>query len=271
MALTQLKRALWVINELVGAGSVGISSKELCEKWEKSTINDRREEGPLTERTFYRLRRDLESLFNVEILCSGNKEKRYYVEQTEYSVFIGMFSKLVIGNAKYGSNLQQLFFQVMNDMEISAEDKATIEQIAHKLGRVAYETLGQLITDANTGKISYTDHAQWGEIKYHTHFWLEETYQRTLSWVGVSIDRKGKNGQGVVRFYIGNESDDTEFHTLLMREFDLLPPEKIDGHYWWFAPRDESAHSMIYTSQPEIDAIRLRIENLSRQLNAIKY
>ena len=269
MSLTQLKRALWVINELVGAGNIGISSEELCEKWRKSTINDRGEEGPLTQRTFYRLRRDLESLFNVEIVCSGDKEKRYYVEQTEYSVFIGMFSKLVIGNAKYGSNLQELFFQVMSGMEISAEDKATIEQIAHKLGRVAYETLGQLITEANTEKIGYIDRAQWGEIKYHTHFWLEETYQRTQSWIGVAIDRKGQDGHGVVRFYIGNESDDTEFHTLLMREFDLLPPEKIDGHYWWFAPRDESTHSMTYTSQPEIDAIRLRIETLSRQLNSI--
>ena len=75
MSLTQLKRALWVMNELVGAGNIRISSEVLCEKWRKSTINDRGEEGPLTERTFYRLRRDLESLFNVEILCSGDKEK----------------------------------------------------------------------------------------------------------------------------------------------------------------------------------------------------
>lgn len=125
MSLTQLKRALWVMNELVGAGNIRISSEVLCEKWRKSTINDRGEEGPLTERTFYRLRRDLESLFNVEILCSGDKEKRYYVEQTEYSVFIGMFSKLVIGNAQYGSNLQQLFFQGMSGMEISAEDMSS--------------------------------------------------------------------------------------------------------------------------------------------------
>ncbi|MDE6810307.1 MAG: hypothetical protein K2J42_09525 [Muribaculaceae bacterium] len=269
MSLSQLKRALWVMNELVGAGHIGISSKKLCEKWQKSTINDRGEMGPLTERTFYRLRRDLETLFNVDILCSVGSEKRYYIDQTEYSVFLGMFSKLVTDNAQYGSNLKQLFFQVMSGMEISAEDKATIENIAFKLGKVAYETLGLLITEANNGKIEWNDRAQWGEVKYHTHFWLEETYQRTLSWIGVAIDRKGQDGYGTVRFYIGNESDDTDFHSRLIREFDLLPPKKIDGHYWWFAPRDISIHLMKYASQPNIDAIRLRIESLSQHLNSI--
>lgn len=271
MALTQLKRALWLMNELVEAGTSGISNEDLCKKWIKSEINDRKESGSLTERTFYRLRRDLESLFNVDILCTKDSEKRYYIEQPEYSVFLGMFSKLVTNNAQDGSNLQQLFLQVMSGMEISARDKETIENIAFKLGRVAYETLNHLIANANAGKINGVDRAQWGEIKYHTHFWLEETYQRTLSWVGVAIDKKDGDGNGVVKFYIGNESDDIEFHTRLMRELDLLPPEKIDGHYWWFAPRDESTHSMIYTSHPEIDAIRLRVETLSRQLNSIKY
>lgn len=269
MSLTQLKRALWVMNELVGAGHTGISSEELCEKWEKSEINDRRESGPLTERTFYRLRRDLESLFNTDIRCSGGSGKRYYVDQIEYSLFLGMFSKLVTDNAQYGSNLQQLYSQVMSGKEISAEDKATIENVAFKLGRVAYETLGLLITEANSERIENIDRAQWGEIKYHTHFWLEDTFQRILSWVGVAIDRTGRDGYGIVRFYIGNESDDSEFHSLLMREFDLLPPEKIDGHYWWFAPRDESIHLMKYASQPDIDAIRLRIETLSQRLNSM--
>lgn len=270
MSLNQLKRALWVMNELVGAGSAGISSEELCNKWEKSEINDRCEAGPLTERTFYRLRRELESLFNIDILCTGGSENRYYINQTEYSVFLGMFSKLITDNVQYGSNLQQLFLQVIGGMEISAEDKATIEDIAFRLGRVAYETLGQLITEANAGKIYGVDRAQWGEIKYHTHFWLEETYQRTLSWIGVAINKKNQDGLVEVKFYIGNESDNTEFHSLLMQQFDLLPPEKIDGHHWWFAPRVQSIHLMTYASQPDIDKIRLRIETLSAQLNSIK-
>lgn len=268
MSLSQLKRALWIMNELVGAGETGISSEELCEKWERSEINDRRENGPLTERTFYRLRRDLESLFNVNILCTKDYEKRYYIEHTAYSVFLGMFSKLVTDNARFGPNLRQLFLQVMSGTEISAEDKAIIENIAFKLGRVAFESLGQLITDARDGKIRGVDNAQWGEIKYHTHFWLEETYQNSLSWVGVAIDRKGHDGYGVVKFYIGNESDDTEFHSHLTREFDTLPPEKIDGHFWWFAPKDEELHTMLYTSQPDVEAISARISSLSLRLSS---
>ena len=269
MSLNQLKRALWMVNEIVSAGSHGVSLEELCASWETSRFNDKKGAGPLTERTFYRLRRDIESIFDININCTGGREKRYYAEDTDHSTFIRLFVGLITDKAKYDFYLDQLLLQVMKGNEITAKEKTTIEKIAFKLGRTAFEALGSLIKDACEGNMAGVDHAEWARLRYHTYFWYDPAYLLNNSWVGVGIDRHGPNGTGIVKFYIGNESDDTAFHSRLMKEFDLLAPEKLDDGYLWFAPRDPDIHTMTYTSQPDFAAIKSRIEALSLKLNTI--
>lgn len=268
MSLNQLKRALWVMNELVNSGPCGISYSELSRKWLDSPVNDRGED--LSERTFYRLRKDLESLFDVDIKLKSTTDNRYIVTQTEYSMFLGLFCRMITDNSKYRPSLQDLMLQVMRGMEISTEEKKMIEEIAFKLNRLAYETLRDLIEEVNGGTFTGADRAQWADIKYHICIWLEDTFQRLSSWVGVGIDRKGEDGKGCVKFYIVNETDDEELHALLMKELNLLSPERLDGKFWWFAPREESSRTLSYSSKPDMGHIRKVVENLCRQINSIQ-
>lgn len=135
------------MNELVNSGKQGITYNELTQKWLNSLVNDKKEE--LSERTFYRLRKDLESLFEVDIQPRNTTDNRYIVSQTEYYVFLGMFCRLITDNSQYRLSLDDLMLHVMGGMEISSEDKKTIEDIAFKLNRHAYETLHDLINDAS--------------------------------------------------------------------------------------------------------------------------
>lgn len=231
-------------------------------------MNEKKEE--LSERTFYRLRNELEDLFGVEIHIKSSLNNSYVVSQTEYSVFLGLFSRLITENSGYSLSLHDVMLHVMKGMEITVEEKQTIEEIAFKLNRLAYETLHDLIDEVNDGKIAGADRAQWADIKYHICIWLEATFERIASWVGVGIDKKGEDGYGIVRFYIVNETDDQEFHDRLMKELALLPPEQLDGNFRWFAPCDEKLRSMRYSSHPDMAQIKVVVEKLCARLNSMK-
>lgn len=270
MALNQLKLALWMMSELVNAKSAGISREELSDRWERSSINDRSDKAKgIPERTFYRLRNDLQDLFGVNIVSCGHGECRYMVENPEYSEFLGMFCRMVCENSGHSPSLHDLKMLVGHGRDITPEERHIIGELAFKLNRLAYETLRDLIAEANSGKIAGADRAQWADIKYHICVWLEATYQRTDSWVGVGIERNGEDGYGIVRFYIVNETDCEETHERLMRELDLLPPEQLDGNFRWFAPRDESLREVRYSSQPDMAKIRSVVEKLCARLNTI--
>ena len=267
MSLSQLKRALWVMNELVKANSVGISRRKLSKRWAESLMNDNGERE-LSERTFYRLRNELESLFDVSIVCSRDGEKRYFLEQSEYSVFLGMLCQLVTGNSKHSMSIQDLLLHVMKDMDIPEDEKRMIDTIAFRLNKIPYATGEQLIDAARDGKIRGADRAQWAEYEWHSAcVWLEESYRRNSSWVGVHISRKGKNNMGEVRFYVVNESQDALIHSEMIERLNLENGIQRGGGYWWFAPREESLHTLGYVAFPDFETIKCRVELLLGKLN----
>ena len=68
MNIPQLKRMLWVMNEIVEASANGgITRDEMNRKWVNSCKNDYDGE-PITERTFYRIKANLEELFDCKIV-----------------------------------------------------------------------------------------------------------------------------------------------------------------------------------------------------------
>lgn len=268
MGLNQLKRALWVINELVKAGDEGISREKLNERWSRSEFNDTGR-PELSERTFHRLRRELESLFQVEIQChSRNVENRYRIELNEYSLFIGMLCRLVMDNSEFSISIRDLLHQVMSDVEITPEESAAIDKIAFKLNKTPFETGKKLIDAVLEGEVKGANRAQWGEYESHNVcIWEEDAYQRVMTWVGVNLPRKGKDGRGEIRFYIVNETQDFTLHEKLRKELHLKEGEKKGGDYWWFAPEEESFHLLGYTTTPDLSEIIRRVEILLMKLN----
>ncbi|MDE6552294.1 MAG: hypothetical protein K2K98_04955 [Muribaculaceae bacterium] len=257
-----------MMNELISASPVGITREELSRKWITSRFNDKKE-PELPERTFFRLRKLLEDLFEVEIISRAVGGVNYYsVEQTDYSVFLGMLCGLVSDNSKRNLSLKDLMLQVLNDVEITEEEKRMLDDISFKIGKEAYECGRWLINEAEEGRIEGADRGQWAEHrKYHLCIWLEEEYQRLKSWVGVHINRKASDGRVEVRFYVVCESQDEDLHALLMEKLHLLPGEKREGDYWWFAPKDEALRQMKYVSVPDRHALQARVETLLSGLN----
>lgn len=267
MAITQMKRALWMMKELIESSPIGLSREELNRKWSVSTFNDKREEK-INERTFYRLRDDLQEIFQIDILCSKDGNKRYYVEHTEYSDFIGMFCRLVADNSKNSIAIKDLMLNVMNGMAISDEERNMIDGMAFRLNRVGFECGERLIAAARNGDIKGADHAQWANIKYHLFIWLDETCLRTKSTIGVALFPHKDKNRGEIRLYIVNEAQDAVQHARIMEKLDLHPGEKRVDDYWWFAPKDESLHLLTYTTYPDETTLRTNIEILLSRLNA---
>ncbi|MDE6553885.1 MAG: serine/threonine protein kinase [Muribaculaceae bacterium] len=168
------------------------------------------------------------------------------------------------------SGLKELMNHVMNDVEITEEESRMLDSMSYKLGKAAFDCGNWLINEARSGGIKGADHAQWAEYHfYHLCVWLDEEYFRLNSWVGVFLNRQAEDGGIEVRFYIVCESQDESLHSLLREKLDLLPGEKREGDYWWFAPASEDLQKMHFVSVPDRQAIRSRIEQMLARLNVI--
>ena len=168
------------------------------------------------------------------------------------------------------SGLKELMNQVMNDVEITEEERQMLDSMSYKLGKAAFDCGNWLIEEARCGGIKGADHAQWADYHlYHLCIWLDEEYGRLQSWVGVFLNRQAEGGGIEVRFYIVCESQDESLHSLLREKLDLLPGEKREGDYWWFAPSSEDLQKMYFVSVPDRHAIRSRIEQMLARLNVI--
>lgn len=75
---TKLEKYIWLINVL--RRSDGLTLDELDRAWSESSIND--VEGPLTKRTFHRLRREIEDRFGIRIRCDRHDFTYRIVEET---------------------------------------------------------------------------------------------------------------------------------------------------------------------------------------------
>lgn len=269
MAITQLKRALWVMNELINAQSHGISREELSRKWQYSKFNDSHEDG-ISERTFFRLRKDLQEIFEVDIVCSKDGNKRYSVAQTEYSIFLGMLCRMVTDNSSRTTSIQDLMLQVLQGMDITPEEKGMINDIAFRINKSSFETGELLIQAALNKEIKGADNAQWSSYeKYRVCIWLNETYKRIFTWVGVVFSPRENGNEGVVRIFVVNETQDKGLHSRLIKELDLENGEIGNGDYWWFAPCDKNLHQMSYVTGPNFSAIKERVEFLLSKLNEL--
>ena len=144
--------------------------------------------------------------------------------------------------------------------------------MSYKLGKAAFDCGDWIIDEARNGGIKGADHSQWADYHlYHLCVWLDEEYGRLQSWVGVFLNRQTEGGGIEVRFYIVCESQDESLHSLLREKLDLLPGEKREGDYWWFAPASEDLQKMYFVSVPDRDAIRSRIEQMLARLNVIEW
>ena len=266
MSLSQFKRALWAMNEIVGASTMGITREALSKKWEYSSMNDNPRKG-ITDRTFYRMLDLLKSLFNIEIEhYHAGSECRYrvpsqYLEPGDNNLLRFTLSSSATKEEYRPSVMSDILNLIMTGQSIPSEDMHAIRSIVHKLNRIPYETGIQLMTAVEAGEIAGADRCYWDEdYRNYVCVWNDKDYHNTDLWVSIGIydDR--------VLFYVVTSTQDEKHREEVSRRLHLDAGEKYCRGYWWFEPTDKSLFQVDFQTFPDIDEIKRCAELLISQI-----
>lgn len=80
MAVAQYNRYIWLVDTIRSAGK--ITKEDIDRKWAYSSYNENHE-SRFPERTFYRCKNDILSLFDIEIKCDRANGSVYYIEDSD--------------------------------------------------------------------------------------------------------------------------------------------------------------------------------------------
>lgn len=79
MSVVQYKKYFWLVDTIRSAGK--ITKEQIDRKWSNSRYNDSHETS-IPDTSFYRIRRDIEELFDIEILCD-RATGQYYIDDSD--------------------------------------------------------------------------------------------------------------------------------------------------------------------------------------------
>lgn len=254
----QLKRAIWVMNEINMASTRGITREELSEKWENSAMNDSKGEV-IPERTFYRIRRLLESVFDVDIECEKGTELRYrisadYLEPGNSSLMSLLLNKKESEKKGKPSYVLDILSLIMAGKEIPGDDLQAMRSIADKLNRIPYDYGEQLMASVKSGEILCADSCEWDEdyLRY-VCVWNEADYVRTGLWLSI-----GFSDNSVV-FYVVTSVQDAEYREQIATRLQVESGEKYRQGYWWYEPADKTLFKLDFQTFPDMEEVKRRV------------
>ena len=259
MSVSKFKRILWTLNEFVKASSNGISMNELSDKWANSSMNDEKEPC-IPERTFHRLRRNVESIFGVEIECVKGIEPRYRVSSNDLGPGDSKLYDLILNKAtkdEKSKSVREILGLILLGEDIPSGDMEAVKDIMHKLRSIPFDYGKQLITSVEAGDIQGADCAEWDEYyRGYVCLWNKADYNRTDLWVSIGIydDR--------VLFYIVTGSQDSAYHAKVSELLDVDNGEMYRGDYWWYEPTDKSLFQLDFQTFPDMKEVKRHAELL---------
>ena len=80
MSVVQYKKYFWLVDTIRSAGK--ITKEDIDRKWVSSSYNENHE-SRFPERTFFRCKNDILSLFDIEIKCDRANGSVYYIEDSD--------------------------------------------------------------------------------------------------------------------------------------------------------------------------------------------
>lgn len=257
----KLRRAIWAINELVEADDYGITREELSKKWKNSSMNDGKDKG-ITERTFYRLRNLLQSVFNVDIVCDKSTPPRYRLSAADRgpgrpSLFNLILNKVSSTEDSGSSSLRDIVGLIMAGSDVSTDDSAAIRAMYSKIRRIPYDYGLALISAAKKGEIAGANDADWDEDYYrYLSIWNDPDYDRTGTWLSVGITEES------IRFYFVTKAQDAAYRQKLETLLEADNGECYMRGYWWYEPKDKSLFQLDFQTFPDMKAVKRRVELL---------
>lgn len=268
MSVSKFKRALWVLKEFTDASPRGISAQELSDKWEYSSMNDEKEPG-ITERTFHRIRRAIESAFGVVIECVKGAEPRYRVASKDLEPGNNSLLNLFLNKAEAKDNdnsksVREILGLIMSGSDIPSDDMEAVKDIMYKLRRVPYEYASQLLAIAEAGEIQGVDCCDWDEdYRRYVCVWNDADYHRTDLWLSIGIydDR--------VLFYVVTSVQNKEYRERISDLLQIDNGEIYRSDYWWYEPADKSLFQLDFQTFPDMQEVKRRVELLISRIASI--
>ena len=254
----QLKRAIWAMNEICQSSPSGISRKELSDKWADSSHNDYKEPG-IPERTFYRIRNLLQSVFDIDIECIKGSEPRYrvsaeFIQPGSNNLLSLMLNKKNSDESSRPSYMLDILSMIIAGKEIPNEEAKAVRAIAKKLNRIPLECGKQLIDSVETGTIQGTDRCDWDEdYRGYVCVWNDADYHRTDLWLSIGFydDR--------VLFYVVASVQDADYREKVAELLQVDNGEMYRSDYWWYEPTDKSLFQLDFQTFPDMEEVTRRV------------
>lgn len=261
----QLKRDLWVMKEIMDASPRGITFNELASKWQNSYLNDLK--GTLCDRTFLRIKKTLESTFDIEIKCDRKDESRYKIPSENMEPGGTTLFSLLMKDKKKGStdkdqtndsSLKSILSLLVSRNPIPEKDAMVLTDIYKGLRQIPIEIQKEFKLLVRDGKVSRAD-SEEPDRYYKPDYldvWNAERYQKNGLWLSLGFL------ENEIRFYVVTELNDPEVIARISTELDMDEGIRYRGGWWWFEPKDKDLFCLKYEIRPEMSEIISRTEKL---------
>lgn len=268
MSVSKFKRALWALKEFADASPRGISAQELSDKWEYSSMNDEKESG-ITERTFHRIRRAIESTFGVVIECVKGVEPRYRVASKDLEPGDNSLLNLFLNKAEAkdddkSKSVREILGLIMSGSDIPSRDMKDVKDIIYNLRRIPHEYGKQLMDAVTAGEIIGADDCDWDEdYRGYVCVWNDADYHRTDLWLSIGIydDR--------VLFYVVTNVQNKEYRERISDLLQINNGEIYRSDYWWYEPADKSLFQLDFQTFPDMQEVKRRVELLISRIASL--
>ena len=269
MNILQLKRLLWIMNELLMATPCGgITRADLSDRWEKSGKNDYPVNNrQLNERTFHRIKDELTELFSCDIKCDYSSKKYSVVIdeeilKTDYSQ-LSLLDLLLQKERepKRNSDINQIIQLLSVGNGIPVDDMRAARDLSIAFDRLPRTFAENFLSEVKSKNVVGADKAE--EDEYYPNYvclWKQEVYERTWQWLSIGFYHNE------VCFYIVTNEPSVRDRERKAEEVGADEGIKYRGGYYWHNLSDKTLFSMKFEDTPDMAEVRHRAEVILERL-----
>lgn len=249
------------MNEIVKASANGgITRDEMNKKWVNSCKNDYDGE-PITERTFYRIKGNLEELFDCKIVCSP-ASKKYSVNDTDNDCDNLTLLEILLRKVNRTS-VNQILQMLMAGNDVPEDDMRAARDLAAAVSRLPQTYSEEFLKRAHD--IKGADKAEPDEFyRNYVCVWNDVVYQRTWQWLSIGFY------DNEVYFYLVTNEEDSAERSRKAAEAGFGKGVRYRGGYYWHEPIEQTLFSMSFETKPDMGEVIRRAELLIRRLEKVQ-
>lgn len=251
------------MNEIVEASANGgITRDDMNKKWMKSCKNDYDGE-PISDRTFYRIKGNLEELFDCKIVCSP-VSKKYSVDVKESDNDCNNLTLLEILLRKVNrTSVNQILQMLMAGNDVPSDDMRAVRDLAAAVSRLPQTYSEEFLKRAHD--VKGADKAEPDEFyRNYVCVWNDVVYHRTWQWLSIGFY------DNEVYFYLVTNEEDSAERSRKAAEAGFGEGVRYRGGYYWHEPIEQTLFSMSFKTKPDMDEVIRRAELLIRRLEKVQ-